>query len=190
MSDLPPGFMDKLFNAYAALNRHKDKFAVIQSPDPGDGRQLEYYPPWETDNPVPDKATVELYRQQMAPGIMQNLVAGDMMHYLGSTDPRTNQPVDQTFNALKQQFLGTMTPEQQAVNQQAYDSEKKFYPNPPSMDDWMQFNRGDAFIRGYLTPDEHDEWRKQGVYTEEQKQQLEKLRQYITRGSIAPGMNR
>lgn len=186
---LHSGLMDPLFAKYRALARNRDKFGLMMSPDPGDGRQLEYYPPWESENPMPGKATVELYNQSGSPAETQNLIAGDMLHYLGSVDPTNNQPIDPTFQKLKQQLIQSRVPGQVANDQEAYNMELPYYgANPPSMEDYMQDNRGDAYIRGKLTPDAADEWKR--MYTPDQNQILELLRQYITRGSIAPGMNR
>ena len=185
----PEQLMAQVLGKYPAIERHKGALTVRQGPAMSDGRQLEYYPPWERDNPIPGKATVELYNTKESPEIMQNLVAGDMLHYMGSVDPRNNQTIDPTFRAVKQQFLSTLTPEQVAVDRRAYENEKRFYGNnPPSFEDWMDFNRGDAYLRGYLTPDAQDNWLN--VYTPDQKQLLEKLKLYLTRGSLAPGMTR
>ena len=189
LSQSPEQLMATVFGKYQALNRNKDIFSVTQAPQTNDGRQLEYYPPWERDNPQPGKATVELYNTKESPEVMQNLVAGDMMHYMGSVDPRNNQTVDPTFRALKTELLQNLTPQQLAVDREAYERDKRFYgENPPSFEDWMDFSRGDAYIRGYLTPDAHDEWRKRGGYTPKQKDILEKLRTYMQRGSLSPGM--
>jgi hypothetical protein len=44
----------------------------------------------------------------------------------------------------------------------------------------MDRSRVDAYIRGYLTPDERDEWRQQGTYTDDQKRLLDQMQQYLT----------
>lgn len=187
MADPLEAVLQQVFGKYRALDRNKDKFAVRQMPDAGDGRQLEYYPPQEEWNPFPGKATVELYNSKVPPDVLQNLIAGDMMHYMGGSDA-SGQPNDQTFSKLKQQLLTTMTPEQGRINKRAYESEKKFYDTPPPFEDWMQDNRGDAYIRGKLTPDADDNWRN--IYTPQQDQILKLIDTYMKRGSIAPGMNR
>lgn len=180
--------MDPLFAKYQALAKHRDMFGLMVSPDPGDGRQLEYYPPWEDMNPLPGKATVELYNTGESPEVTQNLIAGDMLHYMGAIDPRTGQPVDPTYYNLKQQVLRSRTPDQRGIDDRAYQRDLPFYNNPPSQDDWMQFNRGDAYIRGKLTPDAQDNWRD--MYTPDQTRMLEKLRQYLLAGSTPPGIGR
>ncbi len=37
-------------NQYPALKKHLGNFNIIQSQNPNDGRQLEFYPPWEGRN--------------------------------------------------------------------------------------------------------------------------------------------
>ena len=37
----------------------------------------------------------------------------------------------------------------------------------------------DAFIRGYIAPDEHDEWRQGDFYTEDQKSILDNMIQLL-----------
>lgn len=181
------GLVNDIFNKNAALKRHADQFAVYKGEDPGDGRQLESYPPWESWNPQPGKATTVLYNTSVPQDMQQNLIKGDMLHYMGAVNPETGQAVDPTYRALKEQLLGTLTPEQQAVDKRAYESERKFYgDNPPSFADWMDTNRGDAYVRGLLTPDARDEWKN--VYTPEQRRQLQIIADYLIRGSLAPGM--
>lgn len=179
---------EAVFKKYRALGRNQDKFKIVTGEDKGDGRQLEYYPPWESWNPHPGYATVEVYNTAESPAVMQNLIAGDMLHYLGSIDPRTGAPVDPTYFKLKQQTLANRTPEQRRIDDRAYQRDLLFYENKPTPEYWMQFNRGDAYMRGYLTPDARDEWRE--MYTPQQRATLELARQYLARGSIAPGMNR
>lgn len=179
------GLLSDVFSQNAALAKHKNDFKVFTAPDPGDGRQLESYPPWETWNPYPGKATTVLYNTDVPPEIQKNLIKGDMLHYMGSVNPETGAPIDPQYRTLKQEFLGTLTPEQQAVDKRAYETEKKFYQTPPPFEDWMDFNRGDAYIRGLLTPDARDEWKD--VYTPEQRKKLGKIAEYLIRGSTAPG---
>jgi hypothetical protein len=176
-----------IFANNAALRRHSDQFAFMLAPQT-DGRQLEFYPPWERDNPQPGKATVQLFNQRESPEVTQNLITGDMLHYLGAIDPRSGQPIDPTFFKLKQKLLASRTDEQKRIDDRAYQRDLPQYKNPPSKEDWMQFNRGDAYIRGKLTPDAQDNWRD--MYTPQQSQLLDLMQQYLRRGSIAPGMNR
>jgi hypothetical protein len=177
-----------IFAEYPALAKYRDQFALMLSPDPGDGRQLEYYPPWEDRSPVPGKATVELYNTNESPDVTQNLIAGDMLHYMGAIDPRTGKPVDPTYYNLKQQVLRSRTPEQRSIDWRAYQHDLPYYESPPDPAEWMQSNRGDAYMRGKLTPDAQDDWRD--MYTPDQTRMLEKLRQYLLTSSTPPGIGR
>lgn len=191
MTNVPPGPLGmaaEILKKYRGIAKYGPMFSVIDGGPMSDGRQLEYYPPWEPYNPNPGRATIELFNSSESPEVTQNMVAGDMMHYLGGVDPRTGQVIDPTWFRLKQQLLQSRTPEQRAIDDAAYQRDLPLYKNPPPQDEWMQMNRGDAYIRGKLTPDARDEWRN--MYTKEQDAILEKLRQYLVRGSIAPGMNR
>jgi hypothetical protein len=86
------------------------------------------------------------------------------------------------FYEMKQRLLSTLTPEQLAVDQRAFQRDKARNPNDErSFGEWMETSRGDAYIRGYITPDANDEWRKQGVYTPEQQAILEEMRGYLER---------
>jgi hypothetical protein len=100
-----------------------------------------------------------------------------MLHMLGAIDPRSGSPVDPQWLAMKNQLLAQRTPEAQAIDRRAYQQEE---PNGRrSFDDWMAQSRGDAYIRGYLTPDAADEWRQQGVYTPQMTQTLEMMQRYL-----------
>ena len=134
--------------------------------------QLEFYPPWEGRNPTPGLAHVEVYNRGLRGGGLESAVAGDLMHMLGAVDPRTSQPVDRDVFGFKQAYLRTMTPGQRAMDQRAYAQSG----DPRPFDDWMQQSRLDAHLRGYLFPDERDEWRLGGNYTPDQAALLEQLR--------------
>jgi hypothetical protein len=171
------GLLGAVGRQYPALSPLLGNFKVQWGPQQSDGRQLEFYPPWETDNPNPGK-TLELYNRDLSGQGLQNAVAGDALHLLGTVDPRTSNPVDPTYYAMKQSLLGMLTPQQRAIDQKAYEAERPFYNGaPPSYNDWMQRNRLDAYIRGYITPDAADNWRD--VYNTQQLNQLEAMRAYL-----------
>lgn len=174
----PPGLLSGITQQYPLLGPHLSNAVVQWGPPQSDGRQLEFYPPWESDNPNPGKTTLELYNRSLQGQGLQNAVAGDMLHLVGSIDPRTGQPVDPTYYGMKQSFAGMLTPQQQAVDQRAYQQEAPMYGgNLPPFGDWMQRNRLDAYIRGYITPDAADNWRD--VYNTQQLNQLEAMRAYL-----------
>lgn len=170
---------------FPALAKVAGNVVVTDKPDPGDGRQLESYPPWESENPNPGKFTSEIYNQSAKGDERTSLIAGDMLHYLGAVDPETNKPVDPEYRALKERLLKSMTPDQSHENHSAFKAAKERGDIAPQVtfDDFMDFSRGDEFIMGYVTPDKADEWRKSGVYTPEQTKILDEMKGYLAQGS-------
>lgn len=162
---------------YPALAPHMDKFSVQWGENNPHGGSLEFFPPWELHNPNPGQPTIELYNRDLKGNELQSAIAGDALHYLGAVGPSGN-PVDPTFHGMKQQMIGSLTPDQLAVDRRAYDKSRSSGDHR-SFDDWMQDSRGDAYIRGYITPDANDEWRKQGVYNPEQKKLLDAMNAYL-----------
>ncbi len=161
---------------WPTLGKHLDKFVVqYGKSDAGDDRQLEFYPPWETDNPNPGRPTIEIYRTDLGKEGTKSAIAGDALHYLGAVDPATNKPVDEKFVALKQQLRDSLTPKQIALDQRVHAEEG----DGRSFEDWMNQSRTDAYIRGYLTPDKADEWRRQGTYTPDQTKILDAMRAHL-----------
>ena len=113
--------LEGILNKYRGLMKYGPMFKLLKKAPMEDGRQLEYYPPWERDNPSPGKATVELYNTGASPQVTENLIAGDMMHYLGGVDPRTGEVIDPTWFKLKQQLIQSRTPEQRQIDASAYE---------------------------------------------------------------------
>lgn len=153
-----------------------DKFAVRMQPA-NEKYQAEYYPPWEDDNPIKGSPTVDLFGDR---GDVENaaLLSGEVVHYLGSADPRSGKAVDDEFYRLKDSLMQSLTPKQLEVDQSAFESAKK---NGYAGDfkEFLWSSRGDEYIMGYLFPDKDDEWRKQGVYTDEQKKMLDEMGKYL-----------
>lgn len=182
-----------IFGEYAALARNKDKFALMFAPQTDD-RQLEFYPPWERDNPRPGKATVQVFNQNLSPKQIQDVVVADAMHYFGAVDPRNNKPVDPTFWKLKQQFGQSITPEQQAIDRRAYERAQAGEfgkPEKRPYDEWMNIHRLDQYLGAPLLPEGSENRRDwMSGMTQEQLVLLDLMKQYLKRGSIAPGMNR
>ena len=144
----------------------------------GDPRGLEFYPPWESENPHPGRITLELYRN-FTPEQMTGALGGDLLHYLGGGNPQSNQPIDPRYRQLKQAVLSARTPQQDALDHRMYSQEVK-RGEGRSFQDWLWQSRGDAYIRGWITPDEADEWRQHGFYRDpKMKQAVEAISQYL-----------
>jgi len=154
--------------------------------DPNDDRGLEFYPPWESENPNPGKITLELYDQMQGPELTQAL-GGDLLHYIGGVNPQTKQPVDPNYYAMKQAVMNARTPQQDSLDRREYASAVKNEGEKRSYDDWLQQSRIDAYIRGYVTPAMSgkypDEWRRHGFYNDpKMRSAVEAIRQYVTGG--------
>lgn len=147
-----------------------------KSPPGGEDRGLEFYPPWETDNPTKGKPHIQIFNRGVAGDELATAIAGDAMHLLGSVDPRTGEPINPGVRLLKDNLRRSLTSEQLRLDQKIHKQTK----DPRPFEDWMDISRTDAYIRGYLFPDAEDEWRKQEVYTPEQVRMLESLRSYLT----------
>lgn len=181
--------INNIESEYPMLGGHLRSSEISFEKDHGDGRQLEFYPPWESENPTPGKPHIQVYGDLQGREL-QHAVAGDMLHYLGSYHPETGEAPDPKFRELKSQFAQTITPEQDAMNRRAYAMDQKAHGDVGSFDDWMERSRVDAYIRGYLFPDKEDNWRN--AYTDEQKNILNRMDNYIRSGSerrrTAPSM--
>lgn len=136
---------------------------------------LEFYPPDEAYNPKPGRNTIELFDPKLAGQTLHDALAGDMLHGLPSVDPE--------FAALRQAFKKTLTPEQKAFDKKVYETAREDHD---TFDSWMERSWLDAYIRGYLFPDQNDEWRKSGVYTPEQQAMLEQMRGLLTQPARNP----
>lgn len=113
------GMLRSIFQQYPALARHQNDYAVIQGRPmlPGDGRQLESYPPDESWNPIPGKATTELFNTTVPVAEQQTMVAGDFLHHLRRVDPQWAAmkadvvPKDMNENRADEFLMGYLTPD-------------------------------------------------------------------------------
>jgi hypothetical protein len=146
---------------------------------PNDDRQLEFYHPWETDNPNPGKVTVQIFNQGMTPEDRQSAIAGDLLHHLGAVDPATGQPVDPRFYGLKQQLSAARNPQHLQMDQAAYERDKASPYGAGDYSDWDTHSRLDAYVRAGLFPNQNQEW--QGAVSNPQMQTIfQKMRNYLT----------
>lgn len=175
--------ISNIASEYPTLGEPLRSSEISFAKDPGDGRQLEFYPPWESENPTPGKPHIQIYGDLQGREL-EHAVAGDMLHYLGSYHPETGEAPDPKFRDLKSQFAQTITPEQDAMNRRAYEMDKKAHGDVGTFDEWMERSRIDAYIRGHLFPDREDNWRD--AYTPEQKLILNRMDNYLRAGSEKP----
>ncbi len=164
-----PGVVDPIVSEYPRLSGHD--WQVVRG-DPRanvGGGYLEFYPPEERWNPVPGKPTISVFDKTLTPSQTQRMVFGDMLHHMPSVDPE--------FSAMRDQFRGTITPEQDAIDRGAYQRGVARYGEDRPYDKWMDVSRLDAYLRGYLSPDDNNEWA--GAYTSEQLRLLEQMQDLL-----------
>jgi hypothetical protein len=120
--------------------------------------RYEFFQPGETRNhPNPGKPTVEIYQGQDLLRLGRDLF-GEALHFAPKAIPE--------FKRLRQKYKSSLTPEQKAVDQRAYKHLVDNFGETRSFDKWFDVSRLDAHIRGFLSPDDRDEWRDS--YSKEQ----------------------
>jgi hypothetical protein len=150
-------------NDYPALKPLLGNLVVQQGQTTGstDDRQLEFYQPWDSDNPNPGKLTSELFDpvQKMAPSDRRETIAGDLLHHLGTINPSTGVPVDPQWYSMKQELGAARSGFHLKADQDAYARERA---NPSyqtsAYPDWDQNNRLDAYVRAGVFPKQNREW--------------------------------
>lgn len=133
--------------------------------------QLEYWPSTEEGtpdfpHPKPGKTVLEVYSDKLKqdPKLLEQAIYGDLLHGMRN---------DETFSVLRDEF-------KKGVSPQTLEFEKKNGNFEGLNDD----SRLDAYIRGYLAPDEADEWGKNQrsgvpVWSDKQLKILDIMKKYI-----------
>jgi hypothetical protein len=153
-----PGVVDPIVSQYPRLSGYDWQVTRGDPRMNEGGGYLEFYPPDESYNPVPGKPTISIFDKTLNPEQTQQMVFGDMLHYLPQVDPE--------FGAMREQYRQSLTPEQQGVDRRAYQRGVDEYGENRPYDRWMDVSRLDAHLRGYLSPDKNNEWA--GSYNPEQ----------------------
>lgn len=171
----PESPLDQVYAEYPSLKQYGFQFQ--DSPKkPGDMRKLEFYPPGESDSTFADKSKPGIDR--FDPSMGKADVLGEMLHYLPSVDPAVKQ--------IRTQFQASITPEQADKWLKGdYQNEVKggvYGAKPPTYEDWLQKQGGDALFRGYLSKQFPEE-----AYTPEQKTLLDHLGQQLKSPPAALG---
>ena len=133
------------------------------------GGVIEFYSPDEKYNPNPGTPTLEVFSKDLKGEELKKAIFGDMLHYLPEVDP--------VFSQVRDSFIGSLTPDQLAVDRAAYEKAKKENNEKRSFEDWFKISRQDAYLRGFLAPDRNNEWAD--AYTPEQTAVLQGLQQYL-----------
>lgn len=169
---------------YKALAPHVEQFTVGYG-DPAKnvgGGAIEFYPPWESENPYPGKPSLMIFDKNVKGDALQNMIAADMLHYLAAVNPETNKPVDPRWRQFRERLMTIRGPKNLQMDRRAYEEAKKSDKESRSFADWLDTSRADAYVRGYLLPDERDEWRKGGAYTPGMESVLKQMQQYLETG--------
>lgn len=173
---------------YPALAPHTKNYMVYQALQPRDekGNSLETYLPWEDWNPHPGKIVSELYQKFSDPQELKNAIAGDLIHYLGAKNPKTGEPVDQTYYDLKQAVKKARSPEQKAIDYKEYKNSVKNEGEKRSFNQWFDDSRGEAYVRGRLFPDHNDEWKQWYEENPKLAKAVDEVGRYLKTGKHAP----
>lgn len=174
---------------YKALAPHMGNAAIVDSAGkPGAGnRHLEFYPPYDSENPRPGKITFELF-DKMNPKQREEAVAADALHHLGGyQDAEQKKPVDPAWLKMKNELISSRTPAQIAVDNNAFAED---HDPGDTQDKWFQRNRGDAYIRAGMFPEQNPDWQRpkgdpEG-WTPEQTAMFDKMHSYLRNGATEP----
>lgn len=180
--------LDTVGQKYKALAPHMKNAAVVQSPDPGDDRQLEFHHPLSSENPVPGKMTFEMFKPFKGKE-REDAIAADALHYLGGrTQDDAGPPVDPKWRDMREAMWNKRTPGQQAIDLKTYGEE---HEPGQTFEDWANRNRKDAYTRGGLFPERNPEWNRGPgdpfAFTPDQRAHFAKMSDYLKNG---PGPDR
>lgn len=145
------GTLGSVFQRFPALAKYKDDYAMMRGRPmvAGDDRQLESYSPDESWNPIPGKATTELYNNGASEPEQQNLIAGDMLHHLAAVDPKWAAmkaavvPKDMTPARGDEFLMGYLTPDKTDDWRGSYTSDQR-----------SQLAKMADYLSGKTAPDE------------------------------------
>lgn len=174
--------LGQVSRAYPALAKYAPSTTVQwgQTSGPEDDRQLEFYQPWEGENPNPGNATVELYNRNLKGDDATDSVALDMLHRVGAIDPRTNAPVDPQYYALKKAMADQIRQRSAPWDVADFKDAQKY--GSTSWDDYLENNRADAYIRAAVSPRMNPGWDDPHLWTPEMQQIGQKIRAYLAGG--------
>lgn len=178
--------VERISQKYPALAPHIAQ-AKIQWGDPQqferNGGHIEFFPPWELHNPNPGEVTLEIYNRGLTGQRLEDAIAGDMLHYLSSVSPE-GKAVDPQWRQLRDQVIAARDPEAIEIDRRAYARAQQ-QGDTRSFEEWMDISRADAYVRGYITPDERNEWA--GAYNPEQQRVLDAMLGHLKRLPAAGG---
>lgn len=153
--------MEQAYQKYPRLKNYGFQF-VDSTGRGGNGRMLETYPADETDNPMPGKPTIELF----SPNATAEDIMGEHLHILPKVDPQ--------IGSMRQQFIESMTPDQNSKLLQQYQHAQQNFGESRPFNQWRDVSGHDAWFRGAVT----GQW-PADLYTQEQLGMFDKLKGYL-----------
>jgi|TARA_R110000824_G_scaffold140979_1_gene307307 hypothetical protein len=170
--------LNNIYTKYPRLKKYITDVEIRQNLNPdweyGMG-QLEFFPVGEINSPSPDKTVIEIYNPNLKGEWLEQAVFGDMLHGLPNKDPE--------FTELRNQFKDSLTGDQMKLAVDMYERQEATSEHPPrEFDKAFDVSILDGFVRGYIAPDEHDEWRQTNFYTDEQKGILDNMVNLLQQG--------
>ncbi len=160
--------LQDVIKKYPVMAKAPWKIGPGEKKGPKDG-PIEFFHPEEGRSPHPGKAYLEVRDPNIKGDALKRMVFGDMLHMLPDIDP--------TFARVREAFKQTMTPEQKRTDIEAYQYYVTEKGETRPFEDWFEYTRLDAHLRGYLAPDERNEWKD--AFTPQQKKLLGALQKHL-----------
>lgn len=174
---------DKPNEASGALNRIKTEYPGLNGPDwnvidsrgvktSPYGGGIEFYHPDESHSPSPGRPTVEVFNPKLQGPMLDRAIYGDMLHYMPEADP--------AFRQMREEYRQSMTPAQLDIDHRAYRAGTVQGTEHRSFPQWHDQSRLDAHVRGYLAPDEKNDWAD--AYTPVQRAIMDRMKTHLKGG--------
>jgi len=171
-----PESKDAIMARYRLLRNNDFNLFDYRDRGVSEGRKLEFYPADESDNPKPGMMSVAVFDPNLKGEDYQSMVAADLLHGLGKSDP--------AMISLRDRMMQGMTPEQGTMNRTAFDRHQRESPEDTrNYDDWMEQSRLDQFLGAGFLPESdpnRDDWFQ--VLTDTQKNILKQIVSYMETG--------
>jgi hypothetical protein len=165
--DLP---MEDALKDYPRLKQYNFEAAFSPGAERNEaGGGLEFFHPEDDMNPRKGSPYIEVYNENLGGQELADALFGDALHLLPDVDPE--------FSDMREEYWGSRTDDQKAIDQRAYERGQREYGESRPFDKWADMSRKDAHLRGYLAPDQRNEWA--GSYSPDQVAILNRMRDYL-----------
>ena len=160
----PRTIADEAYEQFPRLKTYGFQFMDSRGDPSAANRHLETYPADERDNPMPGKPTIRQFNPKASPKDF----LGETLHILPKIDPYVG--------SLRDYFVRSMTPQQQAQLRRQYEYHRQNYGEQRPFNQWAEVSGIDAWFRGHVT----GQW-PADMYTPEQLKMFQSLEQYLSR---------